>query len=275
MLTDAFSSALWGIVGGLFLLLSLSIYITVIRQIAAHRSTAQLGGEVSVPPKTFGWPEAVLAAGLISFLVINTLASFSRSPVELSSRDLVLNLLFTVILVLFIAAFVRIRGLDIISLGGFGKMSFLRAASTGLVLLIAAYPLIILADGIVQRVFGGGSSKQGIVDLFNGSQTLHQRILIITLAVAVAPVCEEFIFRFFIYGVLRRYLGAAVGLILNALLFALVHAHLPSFAPLFVLGSCFTLAYEWSGSILVSMTMHALFNSITLLFLAFPQLFQQ
>ena len=47
-------------------------------------------------------------------------------------------------------------------------------------------------------------------------------------------------------------------------LFAGVHVHLPSFGPLFVLGGCLTLAYEWSGSILVPMTMHALFNFFSL-----------
>ena len=99
--------------------------------------------------------------------------------------------------------------------------------------------------------------------------------MIIVLAVVVAPISEEFIFRFFIYGVVRRYFGIAVGLVFNALLFAAAHTHLPSAAPLFVLGACFTLAYEWSGSILVSMGMHALFNSIQLIFLAFPELVQQ
>jgi membrane protease YdiL (CAAX protease family) len=66
-----------------------------------------------------------------------------------------------------------------------------------------------------------------------------------------------------------------VGITVSSLLFAAVHAHLPSFAPLFVLGSCFAIAYEWSGSILVSMTMHALFNALTLTALAFPELVQQ
>jgi uncharacterized protein len=275
MVTDSLGSTLGNIVSVVLLLASIAIYITVVRQVAARRSTVQLGAAGEVSPTAFGWPEAVLAAALISFLMLNTVASLSHSPVQLSSRDLVANLLFTVVVVLFIAAFLKIRGLDIGSLGGLSKISFLRAVSTGLVLLLAAYPLIALADAAAQHLFGGGSSKQGIVDLFTDSQTLQQRILIIILAVAVAPIAEEFIFRLFLYGVLRRYLGATAGLILNALLFALVHAHLPSFAPLFVLGSCFTLAYEWSGSILVSMTMHSLFNSITLLLLAFPQLFQQ
>ena len=99
--------------------------------------------------------------------------------------------------------------------------------------------------------------------------------MIIIFAVAVAPAAEEFLFRFFLYGVLKRYFGRFFGLTANALLFAAVHTHLPSFAPLFVLGSCFTIAYEWSGSILVSMTMHALFNSVSLTLLAFPDLFSQ
>src|SRR6059036_2683736 len=94
--------------------------------------------------------------------------------------------------------------------------------------------------------------------------------MIIVFAVAIAPVVEEFLFRFFIYGVLKRYFGRLLGITFSALLFAAAHAHLPSFAPLFVLGSCFAIAYEWSGSLLVSMTMHAIFNAITLLALAFP-----
>jgi CAAX protease family protein len=88
-------------------------------------------------------------------------------------------------------------------------------------------------------------------------------------------MAEEFLFRFFLYGVLKRYFGRFLGVTVNALLFAAAHTHLPSFAPLFVLGSCFTIAYEWSGSILVSMTMHALFNSLSLTVLAFSELFSQ
>jgi len=83
------------------------------------------------------------------------------------------------------------------------------------------------------------------------------------------------VFRFFLYGVLKRYFGIIAGLLINALLFAAVHQHLPSFAPLFILGCCFTLAYEWSGSILVPMAMHALFNSANLVLLALPGTFDQ
>jgi uncharacterized protein len=264
------SSALGSLVSVLFLLASVFIYVTLIRQITARTSprNAESG-------RTFGRPEAILAAALVSFLVLNVLAGASQNPLHLSSRDLAANFLFTLAVVLFVTAFLKLRRLDLNSLGGFSVMSFRRALSMGIVLLVAAYPLIAMADWVAQRTYGTGSSKQGIVDLFNESHTLEQRVLIIILAVAIAPVAEEFIFRFFLYGVFKRYFGIALGVVFNALLFAAVHTHLPSFAPLFVLATCFTLAYEWSGSILVSMTMHSLFNSLTLVVLAFPEIFPQ
>jgi uncharacterized protein len=254
----------------LYLLASVYIYVSLVRQISVRRSTSPNGST-----RTFGLPEAVLAAALIFLLLLNISASFSNRSVQLNARNLLENLLFTVALVLFIAVFLRLRGLDLSSLGGLFRITFLRALSTGTVLILAAYPLISIADAITQRVFGSGSSKQSIVELFSGSRTIEQRMMIIVFAVVIAPMAEEFLFRFFLYGVLKRYFGRFLGVTVNALLFAAAHTHLPSFAPLFVLGSCFTIAYEWSGSILVSMTMHALFNSLSLTVLAFPELFSQ
>jgi membrane protease YdiL (CAAX protease family) len=254
----------------LYLLLGTCVYLALILQIGARASAPADG-----PTKTFGLPEAVLAAALILFLLLNISASVSRPSVELSARNLLANLLFTMFVVLFIVTFLQLRRFDLSSLAGFFKIGFVRALSTGIILLLAAYPLISLANTITQRLFGSGSSKQNIVELFSGSHTIEQRIMIIVFAVAIAPVVEEFLFRFFLYGVIKRYLGRFLGITVNALLFAAAHAHFPSFVPLFVLGSCFTIAYEWSGSILVAMTMHSLFNSVTLIVLAFPELVSQ
>ena len=254
----------------LYFLVSIYVYISLSRQIGARTLEPS-----SSPARAFGLPEAILAAALVVFLLLNISASISHPSVEISTRNLLANLLFTMFVVLFIAAFLQLRGFDLSSLAGFFKIGFIRTLGTGIILLLAAYPLISLASTLTQRFFGSGSSKQNIVELFSGSQTIEQRIMIIVFAVAIAPVVEEFLFRFFLYGVLKRYFGRFLGLTVNALLFAAAHTHLPSFVPLFILGSCFTIAYEWSGSILVSMTMHALFNSVSLTALAFPELFPQ
>lgn len=254
----------------LYFLVSIYVYISLSRQIGARTLEPS-----SSPARAFGLPEAILAAALVVFLLLNISASISHPSVEISTRNLLANLLFTMFVVLFIAAFLQLRGFDLSSLAGFFKIGFIRTLGTGIILLLAAYPLISLASTLTQRFFGSGSSKQNIVELFSGSQTIEQRIMIIVFAVAIAPVVEEFLFRFFLYGVIKRYLGGFLGITVNALLFAAAHAHFPSFVPLFVLGSCFTIAYEWSGSILVAMTMHSLFNSVTLVALAFPELVSQ
>jgi membrane protease YdiL (CAAX protease family) len=259
-----------GFLSLLYVLVSVYVYISLIHQISAR--TPNPGG-ADAPARIFGLPEAILAAVLVLFLLLNISASISRPSNDFSASNLLGNFLLMIFVVLAVVTFLQLRRFDLASLGGFSRISFVRALSTGAILLFFAYPLILWADIITQRLFRGGSSKQNIVEFFSGSRTIDQRIMIIVFAVAIAPVIEEFLFRFFLYNVIKRYFGRLLGVILSASLFAAAHAHFPSFVPLFVLGSCFAIAYEWSGSILVAMTMHSLFNSVTLTALAFPEIF--
>ena len=261
-----------GLLSFVYLIGSICVYLSLIYQISTRVRSA---GETDAPARAFGLPEAILAGLLTLFLLLTINSAVSQPSIQFSARNLLANFLFTAFVVLVIVTLLQFRGFDVGSLAGFFRISFFRALSTGVILLFFAYPLIGLSEAINQRLFGGDSSKQSIVEFFSGSRTIDQRIMIIVFAVAIAPVFEEFLFRFFIYGVIKRYFGCLAGVILSALLFSAAHAHFPSFVPLFVLGSCFAIAYEWSGSILVSMTMHSLFNSLTLTALAFPELFPQ
>jgi membrane protease YdiL (CAAX protease family) len=270
MASDGLFSALAAVIPALLLAAGVYIYAALIRQIR-HRSPEPLVN----PVRGFGWPEVIVASLLVLFFLYGTAISASRGSSGIQTLDLLQNAVLTIGLLLIIAAFLRIRRLDLNALGGFSKISFGRAVATGAILLLAAYPMVLLAEVVTQKLSRSALERQGIIELFTASGALEQRILIILLAVMIAPVAEEFFFRFFLYGVLRQYFGRAVGVLFSALLFAAVHAHLPSFAPLFVLGVCFTIAYEWSGSLLVSMTMHALFNAFALTALAFPEVIPQ
>src|SRR5436190_15866825 len=239
---EDFLSALGSIANALFLIASIYIYIALLRQIN------RLDRDLVATDHGFGAAEVALAIFLIAVFAFSSLGANSAQIVRLRTPDLILNATVAIGMVLFVAAFLKLRRFNISDLTGLARLSFARAFVTGLVLLIFAYPLIIFADWLTARLLGSGSSRQGIIELFSGSQSMEQRVIIILMATVVAPVAEEFIFRFFLYGVIRRYLGRSIGLLVSALLFAAVHAHLPSFAPLFVLGACFALAYEWSGS---------------------------
>src|ERR1043166_8524512 len=199
--SGAIPSSVLGVVFSLlYLLASLYIYISLIYQISARtRTTFDAEG---VTTRSFGLPEAILAALLILFLFLTIGASVSRPSIQFSAPNLLANFLLTSCVVLVIVTFLQFRGFDVGSLGGFFRLSFIRTLSTGTILLFFAYPLILLSDTITQRLFGGGSSRQNIVEFFSGSRTIQQRMMIIVFAVAIAPVVEEFLFRFFINGVL-------------------------------------------------------------------------
>jgi len=256
----------------LYSIAGVCVYISLIYQIITRIRT---DSGADVQQRAFGLPEAVLAGVLIFFFLLTITSTVPDPALQFHPRNLLANFLLSAFVVLVIFTLLQFRGFDVGALAGFFRISFFRTLGTGAILLFFAYPLIGFSEAINQRFFGGGSSKQSIVEFFSASQTIGQRIMIIVFAVAIAPIVEEFVFRFFIYGVLKRYIGCLLGVILSALLFAAAHAHFPSFVPLFVLGSCFAIAYEWSGSILVTMTMHSLFNSLTLIALAFPEIISQ
>ncbi len=134
-------------------------------------------------------------------------------------------------------------------------------------LLALALPLISGAALLSKVLLAAGGSEddssQELVRFLGASGSPVARWVVAASAVLLAPVLEEFVFRGFLYGVVRRYAGATVGILFNATLFAAIHTHLPSFGGLFVLAVCLTLAYEWTGSIFVPITMHALFNALS------------
>jgi membrane protease YdiL (CAAX protease family) len=272
MTLGAAPSLALSLVSALYFIASLCVYVSLIYQISAR---IRIVSGADAPARAFGLPEAVLAIVLIFFFLLTVSSTVPDPALQFHPRNLLANFLVSAFVVLVIVTLLQFRGFDVAALAGFFRINFSRILGTGAILLFFAYPLIGFSETINQRFFGGGSSKQSIVEFFGASRTIEERIVIIVFAVAIAPIVEEFVFRFFIYGVLKRYVGCFLGVILSSLLFAAAHGHFPSFVPLFVLGSCFAIAYEWSGSILVSMTMHSLFNSLTLTALAFPEIISQ
>jgi membrane protease YdiL (CAAX protease family) len=149
---------------------------------------------------------------------------------------------------------------------GFDRLGFTKVFLWGSGLLLSALPLIFASSAVVSSLMHVNSQKdsQPIMQLFERAGEPAKRIPIIILAIVIAPLAEEFFFRGFLYGVLKRYAGALPALVFTGVAFALIHLHVPSLLPLFLLACVLTLAYELSGSLLVPMAMHALFNAITL-----------
>ncbi len=86
-------------------------------------------------------------------------------------------------------------------------------------------------------------------------------------AVVVAPVCEEVIFRGYLYGVAKRYCGPVGGAICSALVFSAAHASLVALLPLALFGLLLVWLYERTGSLWAPIIVHACFNAATVMVL--------
>jgi membrane protease YdiL (CAAX protease family) len=82
-------------------------------------------------------------------------------------------------------------------------------------------------------------------------------------AVLVAPVCEEIVFRGYVYPVVKHFGGPWLAAVGSALLFASAHSHAVGLLPLFFLGLLLVAAYELTGSLWASIAVHACFNAFT------------
>jgi membrane protease YdiL (CAAX protease family) len=88
------------------------------------------------------------------------------------------------------------------------------------------------------------------------------------MACVWAPVVEETFFRGALFGYLRQHMPWAVSGVLAGLLFAIVHPQgLIAVPVLAAIGFNFSAIREWRGSIIASMSAHALNNGTIFLLL--------
>jgi membrane protease YdiL (CAAX protease family) len=107
------------------------------------------------------------------------------------------------------------------------------------------------------------SDTQEVVSIFTqANYPLGLKIYMGIVAVTLAPLVEELLFRGILLPLLARYMDSSWAILIVSAMFAMLHCHVPSFAPLFVIAVAFSYAYLYSGSILVPVVMHALFNAV-------------
>ena len=227
------------------------------------------GGKVRA--KTYDLPELLISlvlGGFFAALVVKSVLRADPADAPKVTLDQVLpNAALFAVMFVGIALFLRFRGIDITRALGLDRVPFARAVAIGFGLILAAFPLVLCAGFIMQIVLRKEAQEQELVTLFK--QVAHESnrfgvSQIFFAGAVIAPICEEFLFRGFFYVVFKRYVGAVASALLTAALFAAFHVNLAAFPSLFVLALCLTIAFETTGSLLVPITMHALFNGAQL-----------
>lgn len=205
-----------------------------------------------------------VAAALATFLLILVAGSHESAATPIKESDMTDGAIFFLGMVTLIFVRFSVHRVNPIDLFGFRLALPGTFAGRGLIFLLAALPLIQLITALTILVRGMPEQSQNVVEYFRESVAGadHRAIAMTAVyAVIIAPICEETIFRGYLYGALKRFVGTPFALLATAGLFASIHFSADAFGPLFVLALCLALAYEATGSLAVPMVMHAIFNA--------------
>ena len=135
--------------------------------------------------------------------------------------------------------------------------------TAGAAAFLAAWPLV-TASGLLWRFFleaaGVALERQPMIDLFSRANSPGVIALMITLAVVIAPVTEELVFRGGLFRYVRGRVSRTFAIMGPAVIFGAFHTNLASLVPLIVLAIVLSHAYERTGHIGTPIVAHALFN---------------
>lgn len=242
----------------LFSAAGLWFYLPLARRVFARRGNGGVG------TAWVGKVDAAIALALVAWfamLAFDALAAGNAGAIGF--RQILGGAMTYAAIVIFIAGTLVYRGIFLVALSEGNRPPFVRSLGRALLYLLAAYPLILLVQAVALGLSGGNASPQDIVQFLQKAETVRDRVAVLVMAVVVAPLAEEFIFRGYLYPVGKKYAGPFLSAMVTSALFALLHGHPESMPALFVLALCLTLSFEKSGSLLVAVLMHSVFNALS------------
>lgn len=145
---------------------------------------------------------------------------------------------------------------------------------SGAVTFLVSLPFLLLSANVwevILKLFNLPTERQSLIAMFANAESPLLLAIMILLAVIIAPLTEELVFRAGLFRFLRGRVPRWVALAAPGLVFASLHVNwstlegLTSLAPLVVLAVMFSLAYERTGNIGTPIVAHALFNLNTVL----------
>lgn len=205
-------------------------------------------------------------AGLFYLMAIgNATMGATDEPVKISAGALLFNigLQFFLAGMATIIVLARIRPARWLGLKWKQWPWILLIAPATVVSMWAVFALL-YSTGYMELLESLGLEKvQDTVAVFQQEEDVVILILMAFTAAIVAPVCEEIVFRGYLYPVAKRFTGPWVSGVCTALVFSAAHGNMAALLPLFVFGMVLAALYEFTGSIWAPIAVHFLFNSAT------------
>ena len=215
--------------------------------------------------------DAIFGGALALFFLFNILADDGK-PIVLTPELIRDSSIGYAVITGLVATLVFGRGLSPQKAFGLWPSQPLRVVALAVACIVLTLPIVILAEELTSLLGHSASDGDDMVRYLRGQLSLADSANAIVLAVIIAPITEEVVFRGYLYGVIKKYGGQVAAMATTALLFAAVHQNIPAIPALFLLAVGFTLAYELTGSLWAPILMHMLYNLVQVIVLmCFPE----
>ncbi|MDA0990846.1 MAG: type II CAAX endopeptidase family protein [Verrucomicrobia bacterium] len=263
---------------GLSSILLSGIFLNVVAWFGRRRiATPPLKALPSMEPTPWHWRDAILILAtilggqvVISWLIaglhrVPTIRAESLERVQFAIQLTTMPILSIGVLVL-IARHRQYRWGHILGASPGSMGQDLRTAG---IYYIAMMPMLFVAGTLwmrgLQAIGYPVGQQQALLFMIDPEQPLWLRSQLGLVAVTAAPFTEEIIFRGILLRLSLKLTKPPAAIVIVSLLFALLHFHVASVVPLFLLAICFSVAYCRTGSLLVPIVMHATFNAVSLI----------
>ncbi len=258
----------------LFALIAVAIALPAFRQHRLTYPAAAWNMQGNVPSYYFT-PLDLLGVSLTLLIYVsNIFAPFYTSPEMMEKAqhssgailiigNIISQLIPVGITLLFLAT--RMNVLDVFGLKNINWKKIGLTAFLGLLgIYLGLFAVSSINTSVLTPLFGKREPQMAVkmmLEAKNGNPGFL--IGIIFMACIVAPICEEIVFRGYLYGVIKRFSCPIFAAVFSGIIFAVIHGSLWSLAPLVVVGIGLAFIYEKSGSLAASMLAHFAFNSIS------------
>lgn len=217
---------------------------------------------------TLAWAFLMMLWVWIMVIPIQYLCAFLIVKMDLPVSDTALQAIFTgvvyaVSLVLTILVPWKILGMkttrDEIGLRGLPTWTDMLLAPVAFIAFMVLSTFLLMAlQAIAPDVNWEEAQNVG----FNGIYTQFDYILAFVCLVVLAPICEEIIFRGWLYGKMRRRMSAVPAILLVSLLFGIVHGQWNVGVIVFTMSIAMCILRELTGTIYGGLLVHMIKNGI-------------
>ena len=147
---------------------------------------------------------------------------------------------------------------------------FFRNIFLGIVGYIAIIPILALVVFIIMAISSYlkyTPEPQPLLDALFIEKNPFLFFYLLIIICFIGPLIEELFFRGFVYRALKERIGKAAAVMTSAVFFAWLHMTLIGFFPILILGILLAYLYEKNGTLIPSITVHMIHNSVIVIFL--------